>query len=79
MFRLHEAIRLKKPEFWNENNWFLHHDDASFHTALILGVFFIANLIHTVSQPSCLPDLAPCGFSKVKNLYRRNRFDTLTR
>ena len=36
MRRLREAIRLKKPELWANNSWFLHHDNASSNTALVL-------------------------------------------
>ena len=31
MHRLREAIRLKRPELWANNYWFLHHDNAAFH------------------------------------------------
>ena len=30
---LREAIRLKRPELWANNSWFLHHNNAPFHTA----------------------------------------------
>ena len=36
MCRLREAIRLKRPELQANNSWFLHHDNAPSHTALVL-------------------------------------------
>ena len=32
MRRLREAIRLKRPELWDSNSWFLHHAKAPSHT-----------------------------------------------
>ena len=39
MRRLREAIRKKRPDLWKDNSWFLHHDNAPSHTALILRDF----------------------------------------
>ena len=60
--------------------WFLHHDNAPSHTALINRVHFRKNSIHIVSQPSYSLDLAPCDcwlFSKLKRPLRTHRFDTM--
>ena len=43
MRRLHEAIRLKRPELWANNSWFLHHHNAQFHTVHVLHDHFIFN------------------------------------
>ena len=43
MRRLREAIRLKRPELWANNSWFLHHDNAPPHTALVLRDHFVRN------------------------------------
>jgi len=49
MQRLREAIRKKRSELWADNSWFLHHDNASSHTALILRDHFAKNSTHIVS------------------------------
>ena len=33
--RLREGIWRKHPDKWNNNNWFLHHDNAPTHTSLV--------------------------------------------
>lgn len=79
MRRLREAIRLKRPNLWKDKNWFLHHDNAPSHTALVLRDFFIKNSMHIVPQPPYSPDLAPCDFwlfSKLKRPLRGHRFES---
>ena len=46
--------------FWADNSWFLHHDNAPSHTALILRDHFGKNSTHIVPQPPYLPDFSPC-------------------
>ena len=58
MRRLREAIRLKRPELWANNSWFLHHDNAPSHTALVLRDHFVKNSTHIVPQPPYSPDLS---------------------
>ena len=80
MRRLREAIRLKRPESWADNSWFLHHDNAPFHTALFLREHFAKNLIHLIPQPPYSPDLAPCDFwlfNKLKRPLRGYCFDSI--
>lgn len=80
MRRLRNAIRLKRPELWKDNSWFLHHDNAPSHTALVIRDHFAKNSTHTVPQPPYSPDLAPCDFwlfSKLKRPLRGHRFDTI--
>lgn len=80
MRRLREAIRKKRPELWADNSWFLHHDNAPSHTALILREFFAKNSTNIVPQPPYSPDLAPCDFwlfSKLKRPLRGNRFESI--
>ena len=43
---LKEAIRLKRPELWANNSWFLHHDNAPSHNALVLREHFVKNSRH---------------------------------
>jgi len=80
MRRLREAIRLNRPELWKDNFWFLHHDNAPSHTALVLRDHFAKNSTHIVPQPLYSPDLVPCDFwlfSKLKRLLRGHRFDSI--
>lgn len=80
MRRLREAIRKKRPDLWKDNTWFLHHDNAPSHTALIIREFFAKNATHIVPQPPYSPDLAPCDFwlfSKLKRPLRGHRFETI--
>jgi len=37
--RLHEKVRRKRPEFFPNNSWILHQDNAPAHTAVCEGVF----------------------------------------
>jgi len=80
MRHLREAIRQKRPELWADNSWFLHHDNAPSHTALVLRDFFIKNSTHIVPQPPYSPDLAPSDFwlfPKLKLPLRGHRFDSI--
>jgi transposase len=80
MRRLREAIRKKRPELWKDNSWFLHHDNAPSHTALVLRDHFAKNSTHIVPQPPYSPDLAPCDFwlfPKLKRPLRGHRFDSI--
>ena len=62
MRRLREAIRLKRPKLWANNSWFLHHDNAPSHNALVLRAHFVKNATHIVPQPPYSPDLATSDF-----------------
>ena len=80
MRRLREAVRLNRPDLWKENSWFLHHDNAPSHSALVIRDHFAKNFTHIVPQPPYPPDLAPCDFwlfNKMKRPLRGHRFDTI--
>ena len=80
MRRLREAIRKKRKNLWEDNSWFLHHDNAPAHTALIIRDHFAKNSTHIVPQPPYSPDLAPCDFwlfSKLKRPLRGHRFESI--
>ena len=66
--------------FWAGNSWFLHHDNAPSHTALVYRDHFAKNSTHIVPQPQYSPDLALCDFwlfPKLKRPLRGHRFDTI--
>ena len=68
-----EVIRLKRPELWTSNSWFLHHDNAPSHTALVLRDHFVTNCTYA-------PDLASCDFRlfpKLKRPLRGTRFESI--
>ena len=57
MRRLREAIRLKRPDLWKDNSWFLQHNNAPSHTALVLRDHFAKKSTNIVPQAPHLPDL----------------------
>ena len=66
--------------FWADNSWFLQHDNAPSHTAVVFRDHFAKNSMHIVPQPSYSPDLAPCDFwlfLKLKRPLRGHHFDTI--
>ena len=71
--RLRQATRLRMPELWANNSWFLHHDNVPLHTALVLREHFVKNSTHIVPQTPYSPDLAPCDFWVSPRLKRPRR------
>ena len=63
---LKERIRRKRKELWGgargEHSFFLHHDNASPHTATPTLAFIGSSGIDMVPHPPYSPDLAPCDF-----------------
>ena len=77
--RLREGIRGKPPDKWKKNKWFLHHDNASAHTSLVVRQFLTSKNITVIPHPPHSPDLAPCDFflfPKMKLRLKGRRFDT---
>jgi len=72
MRRLHETIRKKRPELWNNQSWILHHDNAPVNTSLLVRDFLAKN--NTVMPPYS-PDLAPCDFFLFPKLKRSMKGD----
>lgn len=74
MRRLRKAICKKRFELWQGNSWCLHHDNAPFHTALIISNFLANNSTHIVLQPRYSHDLAPVTSGcSIKSKYGGNR------
>ncbi|KAJ4444799.1 hypothetical protein ANN_06596 [Periplaneta americana] len=57
--RLQDAVRRKRPEKWVENNWFLMHDNAPAHRAIIVKNFLARHNITALDHPPYSPDLSP--------------------
>lgn len=77
---LREAIRRKRPEFWRDNSWILHHDNAPAHSALLIQEFLAKHNTVVMPQPPYSPDMAPCDFflfPKVKRTLKGQRFSTI--
>lgn len=80
MRRLREAIRQKRPDLWINNSWFLHHDNAPSHTALVVRDYLAKHATNIVPQPPYSPDLAPADFSlfpKLEKPLRGHRFNSI--
>ncbi|GBN31099.1 hypothetical protein AVEN_48528-1 [Araneus ventricosus] len=60
--RLRDAIRRKLPEKGATNDWFLLHDNAPPHRALIVKKYLARHSITTLEHPLYSPDLAPADF-----------------
>jgi len=60
--RLRDSVREKRPEMWSSGDWFLHHDNATAHTALSEQQFLAKNNMTVIPHPPYSPDLAPCDF-----------------
>ena len=59
--RLRDADRRKRRDKW-QGEWFLHHDNASSHTSLVVKQLLAEKSIPAITQPPYSPDLAPSDF-----------------
>jgi len=62
------------------DDWVLHHDNATAHTALSIREFMAKKNIPVLPQPPYSPDLAPCGFylfPKLKLKLKGHHFGTM--
>ncbi|GBO18478.1 hypothetical protein AVEN_231257-1 [Araneus ventricosus] len=60
--RLRDAIRRKRPEKWATNDWFLLHDNAPPHRALIVKKYLTRHSVTNLEHPPYSSDLAPADF-----------------
>ena len=59
---LRDAVRRKwRDDKW-QGEWFLHHDNASSHTPLVVQQFLAEKSIPVTTRPPYPPDLAPSDF-----------------
>ncbi|UYV69538.1 hypothetical protein LAZ67_6003924 [Cordylochernes scorpioides] len=80
MRRLREAVRLKRPERWQNNDWILHVDNARPHTAHVVLQFLSKNSTTQIPHPPYSPDLAPNDFflyPKLKMKLKGRKFDNV--
>ncbi len=78
--KLKEAICKKRLDLWKERNFWLHHDNASPHTAdLTVGKLHQWG-IQILPHPAYSPDCAPCDFKlfpAMKKVLRGQRFPNI--
>jgi hypothetical protein len=55
---LHEKVRRKRPEYFANNSWILHHENASVHTVLSVREFLASKQITVLEHPPYSLDLA---------------------
>ncbi|UYV71619.1 hypothetical protein LAZ67_8003870 [Cordylochernes scorpioides] len=80
MRRLREAVRLKRPERWQNNDWILHVDNARPHTAHVVLKFLAKHSTIQIPHPPYSPDLAPNDFflyPKLKMKLKGRKFDNV--
>ncbi|UYV65939.1 hypothetical protein LAZ67_3005932 [Cordylochernes scorpioides] len=78
MRRLREAVRLKRPERWQNNDWILHVDNARPHTVHVVLQFLAKHSTIQIPYPPYSPDLAPNDFflyPKLKMKLKGRKFD----
>jgi len=76
--RLHESVRRKCPEKWQDGNWILHHDNAPAHTSHLVQQFLAKHGTTQLQQPPYSPDLTPCDFflfPRLKKVLKGHRFE----
>jgi hypothetical protein len=73
------TVRWKRPQFWMNQTWVLHHDNAPAHSSFLVRNFLAKNETTVVPQPPYSPDLAPADFflfPKLKSTLKGRHFDT---
>ncbi|GBM08018.1 Histone-lysine N-methyltransferase SETMAR [Araneus ventricosus] len=69
--QLRDAIRRKRPENWATNDWFLLHDNALPHRALIVKKYLARHSVTTLEHPPYSTDLAPADFYPFPRLKKK--------
>jgi len=59
---LHESVRRKRLEKWQDGDWILHHNTAPTHTSHIVQQILAKHGTAHLQQPPYSPDLAPSDF-----------------
>ncbi|UYV73578.1 hypothetical protein LAZ67_10004141 [Cordylochernes scorpioides] len=75
---LREAVRLKRPERWQNNDWILHVGNARPHTVHVVLQFLAKHSTIQIPHPPYSPDLAPNYlflYPKLKMNLKGRKFD----
>jgi len=78
--RLRDAVRRKRPEFWENQTWMLHHKNAPAHAYLLVRSYLAQHQISVVPHPPYSLDLAPADiflFPKLKSTLQGRRLQTI--
>jgi len=62
VLRLHENVRRKRPQKWQNQNLIIHHDNAPAHRSFKISQFLAKNNMTVIPHPPYSPNLAPCDF-----------------
>ena len=49
--RLRDAVRRKRPEFWEKQTWILHHENAPAHSSLLIRSYLAKHQTSVVPHP----------------------------
>jgi len=60
--RLHENVRRKRPQKWQNQKLIIHHDNALVHRSFKVSQFLAKKSMTVVPHPPYSPDLVPCDF-----------------
>jgi hypothetical protein len=78
---LQENVQWKHHVKWNLSYWFLHHDNAPAHSALLVGESLAKNKMIVIAHPPYSPSLVPCDFfhfSELKMALKGRSFNFTT-
>jgi hypothetical protein len=62
IMRLHEAVRKKRPDAWQENRWMLQYDNVPSHSLFLVRDFLAKHATNVLPQPPYSPDPTPADF-----------------
>jgi len=81
LVHLRDCMHSKRPEFWENQTWMLHHDNAPAHASLLIRSYLAKQLTSfVVPHPPYSLDLAPADFflfSKLKITLKGCHFRTI--
>ena len=70
---------MQKRDFWTNNSWILHQDNAPSRNAIVIREHLAKNETNTIQQPPNSPDLVPWEFflfGRLKKPLRGTRYST---
>jgi len=65
---LRDAVHRKRPEFWENQTWMLHHDNVPAHASLLICSYLAKHQTSFVPHPPYSLDLVPADFFLFPNL-----------
>ncbi len=77
---LQDRVRRIRPQFWADQDWVLHQDNAPIHTAVKICTFLAKHCLPVLDHPPYSLDLGPCDFflfPRLKNVLKGHHFGGL--